>query len=715
MIKIRKEMRSTGFEQKWIESYTKGMNNPAAKTNKLPEGLQFEYVNANNSLQAKMKLKDEYSLNKQQANQALDAHTIIAKDANGNYVGHISWNEKTGKIQLVNVSPEMQRRGIATKLFQEAENTKGSIKPIHEIEAKNLSPEGAAWKAKMEQPVNQVGLAIVTERAKRALALVVEERAVSQILQYVDNPLVRTQLAFGLRNFARFYRATEDFYRRMYRVVRYNPEGIVKAALTYEGITHSGWIQQDDQGESYFVYPAIGPVYNAVQNALTGLGIGGEFKTPFPIEFGAKVKMLTPSLNPDSLLPTFSGPIAGISVATVSKLLSGIGQQGAADTIKGYALGKYAVDQPTISLFLPAHINRLYGAMSEDDRNSQYASAWRKAVTYLEASGHGLPKKYDEVGNLIPPTPGEQEAYRLAIKNTTQNVLAMRFIFGFLAPASPSVNLKSDMAQWISDNGRANFKQTWNNLISQYNNDYDAAMAKWVELYPNQIAFTVTESEKKSIAPIKYAQESGYFVDQNKDLFKKYPLSANFLIPHKSGFSWDAYKTMKDMGLLQNKRVDDYLREVQTAADLQEYYARKNQYEESLATSVIDYQRTQSRQEFDKWKEIFFAGRPLVKEELSQGSQKAIKRLETLNEFNAMLDANLNIRPETERGLRAMRDLYVSYKNERASLEAMNMGTALVDSLKASTIIKMQKLSIYNENTKAAYDVLFSRLPGIGD
>jgi hypothetical protein len=35
-----------------------------------------------------------------------------------------------------------------------------------------------------------------TERAKRQFAEIVEERAVNQILQYVDNPLVRTQLAF---------------------------------------------------------------------------------------------------------------------------------------------------------------------------------------------------------------------------------------------------------------------------------------------------------------------------------------------------------------------------------------------------------------------------------------------------------------------------------------------------------------------------------------
>jgi hypothetical protein len=80
-----------------------------------------------------------------------------------------------------------------------------------------------------------------------------------------------------------------------------------------------------------------------------------------------------------------------------------------------------------------------------------------------------------------------------------------------------------------------------------------------------------------------------------------------------------------------------------------------------------------------------------------------------------MLDANLGVRPKTENGLRALRDTYVNYQNERASLEAMNASSVLIQNLKDTTLIRMRELSLYNENTKAAYDVLFSRLPGIGD
>ena len=550
------------------------------------------------------------------------------------------------------------------------------------------------------------------ELAKIDLAKVAEERAIGQTLPYLDNPLIRSQIAFSSRNFARFYRATEDFYRRITRAVRYNPESIALAALTYEGISHSGFIQEDDKGEKYFIYPGIEPIYNAYQKMLNLVGLGNEFKVPFPIQFGAQVKMLTPSLNPESLVPTFAGPVAGISVRTLESLVN-IWSPGAADSITRLALGKYAVDQPILSSFLPAHINRLYSTMNKDERDSQYASAHRKAVTYLEAAGHSPKGKVDPVtGNLIPPSEAELEDYRLRVKNTTIAILGMRFAFGFFAPASPQVQLKSDMAEWMRDSGKANFKQIWNEIRDEYGGDYEGAMKKWVELYPDQIPFTVTESERKTVAKFGYAEEAGNFVEQNEKLFKDYKQGASFLIPHTSGFSWDAYKTMIDMGLRKNLRVDEHLKKVQTAADVQTYYDRRNEYESSLLRYRSDYERSKLRREFNQWKDLFFAGHPMVAEYLSKGSQLAIDRQNALRDLEEMLrDQSVRaIRPKTFDALKAMMDTYLNYKAQRDRYESIGTPRDLQKSLKERTILRMRQLSQYNENTLAAYDSLFGEL-----
>jgi hypothetical protein len=562
---------------------------------------------------------------------------------------------------------------------------------------------------------DETALAKAEFNARTKLAEIVEDRARLQTLAYVDNPAVQSQMAFSIRNFARFYRATEDFYRRMYRVVRYNPEAIVKASLTYEGVTHSGWVQQDDQGEPYFIYPGTQYVYKAVQAAMTALGVPAEFKTPFPVEFGAKLKMITPSLNPESAIPTLAGPLSGLSIKVASNLV-GIFSPGAADTITTTLLGKYAEDQPMVSAFLPAHVNRIYSAMNQDERDGQYASAMRKAMTYLEAGGHGLVQKYETVNGEQVPIPfsaAELEDYRVRLKNTTLGILGMRVVYGFTAPATAQVQLKSEMADWVRDNGEASFKQTWYGLLDKYG-DYDTAMTEWVKRYPDQMPFTVSESDRSTVAYFRYAQESGDFVDNNEGLFKSYPQGAAFLIPHKAGYSWDAYKTMTDMGLRKNKTVADFMREVQTAADMQTYYEKKNDYEENLKSVGTDFERSQLRSEFQNWATVFKAGRPLVQEELAQGGKKAIERMKALNDLQKMLDekAAYKAAPDTAKKLRQMMDLYNSYKSNKDQFESVGGSQFLAQMNKEETIIKMRELSQYNENTMSAYNVLFGRLLG---
>lgn len=546
---------------------------------------------------------------------------------------------------------------------------------------------------------------------KQELAQIAEDRAINNVLAYVDNPLVRSQVSFAVRNFSRFYRAQEDFYRRVYRLVKYNPEAIQRAALTFDGVAHSGWIQEDDQGQLYFVYPFVEPGYRAIQGVLTALGVKQDFKIPFPVQFGGAVKMLTPSLNPDSILPSFAGPAAALPISLISNLVN-VASPGNGDTLVRYSLGKYAVDQPLLSRLMPAHVNRAMSAMDQDERNSQYASAYRKAVTYLEASGKGLPQKKDANGNIIPPTAGELEEYRQRVRNATLGILATRFAFGFLAPASPSVQLKSDMAEWIRDAGRANWKQNFNKLREQYNGDYNAAMAKWIELYPNEVPYTVTESERQTVATFGYAQQSGDFVNQNGKLFKEYPQGAAFLIPHEGAFSFDAYQTMASMGLTKNKRVEDYLREVQTASAVQEYYAKKDQFDESLKFAGNAQAKTILRQQFNTWKDQFYAGNPLVAEQLNQGAQKQIDRKNALDDLQKLLaDPNYKgIRPDVQNVLRQMVDTYNAYQTQKDVMQYTRMNTLVEDAYKQSVVEQLKQLATYNPNTQAAFDVVFSSL-----
>ena len=58
-----------------------------------------------------------------------------------------------------------------------------------------------------------------------------------------------------------------------------------------------------------------------MQGALEFMGIPQDFKVPFPVQFGGSIKMLTPSLNPDSILPTFSDPAAALSITMLANVI----------------------------------------------------------------------------------------------------------------------------------------------------------------------------------------------------------------------------------------------------------------------------------------------------------------------------------------------------------------------------------------------------------
>jgi hypothetical protein len=78
-----------------------------------------------------------------------------------------------------------------------------------------------------------------------------------------------------------------------------------------------------------------------------------------PVQFGAKLKMITPSMNPDSLFPTFAGPLAALPIKMVGNIVPQV------KDLEQFLTGTYGVDQPLINAVLPAHVNRAFGSTTE--------------------------------------------------------------------------------------------------------------------------------------------------------------------------------------------------------------------------------------------------------------------------------------------------------------------------------------------------------------
>lgn len=554
-------------------------------------------------------------------------------------------------------------------------------------------------------------IASATKKAKEALVALVEDRAVARTLAFVDNPAVRTQLALSSRNFARFYRATEDFFRRMSRVVRYNPAALQKAALTYEGIAHTGWVQKDENGESYFLYPGLPAVYTAMMGTLKLFGVESAFKIPQPVQFGGKLNMITPSLNPDSLMPTFAGPLGGVSVKVLGNII-GFWDKDQQTAFEKVFLGPYSQNQKMVNVLLPSHINRIYATLDREERDSQYASAFRKAVTYLEAAGHAPKPTKNPDGTFKPPSSGELEKYQDQLKSVTAAVLATRFVYGLFAPAAPQLDFKSDMSEWVRDSGVSSWRKAWVELLNKNGNDYDKAMTQWVKFFPDKVPYTVAENERKTKMLIQASQESSDFVLQNKKLFDDYPKGAPFLMPMNGEFTYEAFKTLKNNDLYVNASVGDFLKKVQTAGDYNFYFTQKQDYENKLRQTTNDAEKRAMRDKWSAWKTAYMGARPLLADRLAAGAMAKNEAEQTFEDLKLMVqDKTVAVRPKTRAALARMVGIYDQFKQVKDS----NLSDYQKDQAKQALISQMEEMAYVNENAGAAYTALFKGLMGVED
>jgi hypothetical protein len=543
--------------------------------------------------------------------------------------------------------------------------------------------------------------------AEKQLAAIAEDIAANRVLSYVDNPDVRSQLAMSVRNFARFYRATEDFYRRAVRSVRYNPESLARASLTYEGIIHSGWIHTDESGDQYFFYPGLSPVYRVMDKVAKAFGVNSGFQTGLPIEFSAKLKMITPSMNPDSLFPTFAGPAAAFPVKMVGNLVPQFKE------LEQYLTGNYGQDQPMISALLPAHLNRFLQTLNKDERNGQYASAFRKAATYVEASGQGLKTTIGPDGVEIPPSPGDIAEYQQKLQGASTTVLALRFLFGFFAPASPSVTLKSDMAGWARDNGTVSYKAAFNQLIEQYHGDIDKATGEWIKYYPNQVPYTVAESESTVVANVRAVDKATSWLTENQDLLSRYPQAAAFLIPQAGTFSFDTYRLLSQSGLKQNKSLEEFTRQVSVAKDQQTYFDTKSEYDKKLVMAFSTDSKRRIRDEWQMWADEFKGARPLLQIQLAKSASNQVERVQALDDLRNMLnDTSVTTEARTRKALKEMLNEYDSYvsQRDRAASPGSSFSASYKDNLDVNAQNRIKSIASGNANAEAAFNSLFAPL-----
>lgn len=479
---------------------------------------------------------------------APDTQTILTPS------GQMSWTNRTWAAMGRSLA-RMTREPIFTANYLDAREV---LLPFENRLIDILGKEGAeAWAVKA-----------ATERAFRIT------------MDYVDNPAIRSQFAWQVRNVARFYRALEDFNRRMVRTTQNNPMALYKIALGWNVLDESGFVWEDEFGEKYFVWPGTRVAFEAVNGIMNMLGVGGSYSTGLPLAFTSRVNMLTPSADPNALLPTFSGPYSALAVLPLMRALPGL------SALENEFFGEYTSDRSIFDAVFPVHVVRAMEAVrtlrnSDEaatnarllETNTIFATAARSAAQAYAAAGLWDPSKVYSDREIAD--------HRRRIDVIGQWIVGLKFILSPVAPAALSLNVDTatDYAKTLGIDG---MRPAFIQVLKANNGDVDAATVQWIQTNPDLSPFIVsttgTPDSKGYYGPF---EETVRWIEDNEELVKLTPEGASFFAPQEGKQSLAAWNMLESSGYKIRDSVDVYLKNLYNAEGKTIYYILRKQWQEA--------------------------------------------------------------------------------------------------------------------------------------
>lgn len=494
------------------------------------------------------------------------------------------------------------------------------------------------------------------QQAKTRFAEISDQEATMELLQFIDNPSIRSQMAWSVRNVGRFYRATEDFIRRMYRLRKATLPVIYRMRLASLGLNGSGFIHEDASGNRYVVMPMDDLIFQAVNPVMSVLS-GGKFayKQPLFNEITLKLNYANPSLSADAATPTLSGPIAGASVwlfkAVVGSLPGTTGDI-VADRIDNVLLGDIGDNLTFRRAVVPVFLDRSFRVLTSSEKEKQEITAIHQAIAYNQANGYGLPVDADAETKYN---------YIKQIKISAHNVVALRNILGLTPiPFGVSVQESKDVPRYLKEVGigaiRQEFFDIYENISKapnpRHDDLYEEALVAFIGQNPNRLVYTVSRNDKVRQIAFQKTDAVKDWTIRNQDFINKYGDVAYLAAPDTGDFSASSYAWFEAAGMIKDRDLESFLNEVQVAVDRQKYFDAEDEAFDAIAAEP-DYRKQEIiKQATQQYRDALRISNPFLDRALQQGDFGISKQETMLATLKEMLsDPNAPIDDMTRRKL----------------------------------------------------------------
>lgn len=439
----------------------------------------------------------------------------------------------------------------------------------------------AASMAKRRRGEDAVPTEEEIELANKVYANVSMDNAFNLTLSYVDNPANRSNLAWKARNISRYYRASEDFYRRIKRVAKNNPEAFWKGALTYQLLGDYGFTYRDDNGEMYFAYPGNQQLQTAVSKvagALFGLPMG-QYIDLAPFSINGRLLGVAPSTDPNQTLPSLMGPLTAPLAAIYGAFPTLAG-------LRAITLGPYSqtTGNPLADAFealIPAGVARVLQGSDPEWIDTQIAQAGLDTIALMTAEGmldeftiNGEPLTDAEGEPLDPaiitPQQFKQTDQYVASQQIASVVVVAKIIGGFSVPAAPQIGLNT-ASDFAKQYGVDSMDDGFRDLLEKKQDDpnpMESALSEWFKLkapsmrkdspyasWDTMLPFTVSSYKEdptggtRALARIQATDQLVGWMreDRTKDLESKYNDVYLFLAPRAGEFTWESWNILKNV------------------------------------------------------------------------------------------------------------------------------------------------------------------------
>ena len=485
----------------------------------------------------------------------------------------------------------------------------------------------------------------IKEQVTRKYVEISINQATDTVLKYADNPLIRTNFALSIRNTGRFYRATEDFWRRTYRLKDVAPRVLYRMRLAHIGLNSAGMIYSDAKGDPYVMMPMDDIIFKTVDGTVRALtGNDGAFQQPMFNDFTLKLKLANPSFSPDAGVPTLSGPIAALGVLGMKSILGRTGTTGekAAEELDSIALGNIGEGMDITRALVPASIQKVWKILDSNEKNKQEATAAMQAIAYNASQGI-----------MLKPDATEEEKYEYLknIRISAHNIIALKSALGLFSPIAPSIQESVGVPDYLKEVGivtlRAEFFDLVDAVTKKYNGDvqdpYELALSTFMGKYPGKLVYTISRDEKTTKVQIQKTKELKDWAISNKETINKYGQAAFILAPRVGEFDAGTYAWLEAADLLQDKTVERYFVDVMVGKDKQAYYNIARDEKKQLSQTVSSTARKSIIEASTARRKMLKASNPLLEASLSAGGNEIATEQQMLNSLEEML-ANTNIK-----------------------------------------------------------------------